>query len=284
MFRGIKKLFKTAFVLIIIGALLFGYAYQIEPYRLRQNEVFLSGDLSKNAGRPFTVALFGDTHFGFHYSLTQFEKAAEKIRLAEPDLIVFTGDLVDDLNTYDGNFSEIEEALAALQAKYGKFAVHGNHDYALSGKPVYTEIMEAGGFTVLSNETVFIPELNTVLYGIDDCLIGHGDPDLLLGTNAQYFNLVLCHEPDFFDTFSSNSISLMLSGHTHGGQVRLPFGLTDRFLPPYGQTYISGLYQEAACALYVTNGLGTTKLPLRFGAVPEVAVLRITQDSASANE
>ena len=283
MFRIIKRLFKTAFALIIIAALLLGYAYKIEPYRLRQSEFSLSGEFSKSAARSFTIVLFGDTHFGFCYSPDQFEKAAEKIRLLEPDLIVFTGDLVDDLNTYSGDFSEIEEVLAALPAKYGKFAVHGNHDYALSGKPVYVEIMEAGGFTVLTNETALIPELNTVIYGIDDCLIGNGNPDILLGADARYFNLVLCHEPDFFDAFSSHPISLMLSGHTHGGQVRLPFGLTDRFLPPYGQTYISGLYQNPGCTLYVTNGLGTTKLPLRFGAVPEITVLRIVPDEPTQN-
>ena len=226
------------------------------------------------ASRPFTIALFGDTHFGFYYDLEHFEEVIEMINEKSPDIIVFTGDLIDDLNTYEGDKAEVSAVLSRLQAKYGKFAVYGNHDYSKTGNPVYADIMEAGGFTVLENEYFYIPELNVTMYGIDDCLIGNGDPSVLLASSVYTFNLVACHEPDIFDEALDYNVSLMLSGHTHGGQVRLPF-FTSQFLPTHGEKYVSGLFDKNGSFLFVTKGIGTTKLPLRFGAVPEVAFIAI---------
>ncbi len=281
MFKLIKFVFKTALTLIIILSLVFAYAHIIEPFKLDANEIILSADditasgkSVSGASRPFTIALFGDTHFGFYYDLEHFEEVIEMINEKSPDIIVFTGDLIDDLNTYEGDKAEVSAALSRLQAKYGKFAVYGNHDYSKTGSPVYADIMEAGGFTVLENEYFYIPELNVTMYGIDDCLIGNGDPSVLLASSVYTFNLVACHEPDIFDEALDYNVSLMLSGHTHGGQVRLPF-FTSQFLPTHGEKYVSGLFDKNGSFLFVTKGIGTTKLPLRFGAVPEVAFIAI---------
>ena len=275
MIKLLKLIFKTAFLLIIIASLIFGYARLIEPYRLECRKISLS-EKETAAICPFTIVLFGDTQFGFDYDCSHFEEVISMINSQEPDLIIFTGDLIDDLNTYTGDISEISSMLTRLSANFGKFAVYGNHDYALSGEAVYRKIMENGGFTVLENESFFLPELNVAVHGIDDCLIGFGDPSFLQYASEDCFNLVLCHEPDIFNELSDYSISLMLSGHTHGGQVRIPF-YTDSFLPTYGKIYVSGLYESAGSFLYVTKGIGTTKLPLRFRAVPEVTVITVGQ-------
>lgn len=282
MFKLIKFVFKTAMTLIIILCLIFGYAHLIEPFRLEANELTLSaadvtagGRTVSGASQPFRIAVFGDTHFGFYYGCEHFDKVIEMINDEAPDIIVFTGDLIDDLNTYEGDKAEISDALTRLSAPYGKFAVYGNHDYSKSGTHIYADIMEAGGFTVLENEYFYIPELNVTVHGIDDCLIGYGQPNAVMQAASEYtFNLIVCHEPDIFDEITDYNVSLMLSGHTHGGQVRLPF-FTQQFLPPHGEKYVSGMFDTDGSFLYVTKGIGTTKLPLRFGAVPEAAFITI---------
>ncbi len=281
MFKLIKFVFKTAITLIIILAAVFGYAHMIEPFRLDAHKISISasditagGKTVSGASRSFTVAVFGDTHIGFYYDLEHFEKAIEMINAESPDIIVFTGDLIDDLNTYSEDKEKVSDALRRLTAVYGKFAVYGNHDYSKTGNPVYADIMEAGGFTVLENEYFYIPELNVTMHGIDDCLIGYGNPSVLEAASEYTFNLAVCHEPDIFDQITDYNVSLMLSGHTHGGQVRLPF-FTRQFLPPHGEKYVSGIFDNDGSFLYVTKGIGTTKLPLRFGAVPEIAFITI---------
>ena len=278
MIKGIKFLIKTAIVLIILALLILGYARFIEPYNLECTEAEIDSPLISADGEPIKAALFGDTHFGFNYDIEDFEKVIAEIEKASPDIIFFTGDLVDNLNTYKGDFAEISEALSRLEAPLGKFAVYGNHDYSKHGNNIYEDIMTTGGFKVLINESAELTDYNTVIHGIDDCLIGYGDPTFLQYADESKFNLVLCHEPDVFAEILDYNVSLMLSGHTHGGQIKLPVyvePISTIFLPPYGRQYVSGMYEESGSVLYVTHGIGTTKLPLRFMAVPELAFISI---------
>ena len=278
MIKGIKFLIKTAIVLIVLALITLGYARFVEPYSLECTEAEIHSPLISADENPLKLAIFGDTHFGFNYDVDDFEKVIAEIEKVSPDIIVFTGDLVDDLNTYKGDLAEISEVLSKLQAPLGKFAVYGNHDYSKSGNSIYADIMTAGGFKVLINEGIELTDYNTVVYGIDDCLIGYGDPTFLQYADESKFNLVLCHEPDVFAETLDYNVSLMVSGHTHGGQIKLPVyvePISSLFLPPYGRQYVSGMYEESGSALYVTHGIGTTKLPLRFMATPELAFISI---------
>lgn len=138
--------------------------------------------------------------------------------------------------------------------------------------------MTDGGFKVLINETLYLPDYNMNIFGITDCLIGKSDLSILSAAGPDTFNLVICHEPDVFDQLSDRNISLMLSGHTHGGQVNIPI-FTERFLPALGTKYVSGIFtavrDNSLNTLYVTKGIGTTKLPLRFMAKPEIAAITL---------
>lgn len=251
------------------------------------------------------IVLFGDTHLGFNYDLEDLYKVIDKINSQSPDIIVFSGDLIDNLNSYDGDTRLISEALSELSAPGGKYAVHGNHDYELSSNDPYTEIMEAGGFSVLINSSLYLPQYNINVFGITDCLIGSGDPSILTAAGPDTFNLVICHEPDIFDRISDFNATLMLSGHSHGGQVNIPL-YTEYFLPALGTKYVNGMFtsyrtngaasqavsasehsespesseifERSGCSvntLYVTKGIGTTKLPLRFRAKPEIVSITL---------
>lgn len=279
MFKLIWKLIKTVITISIIVVLLavtgVAYAQFIEPNRLKVAEIT---DISYSIHEPVTVAIFADTHFGFDYSIEDFQEVIDAINEKVPDYILFAGDLIDHLEKYEGDTSEISEKLAELKASKGKYAVFGNHDYGGGAENAYEYIMNAGGFTVLKNEIVTFDDNNFRIIGIDDVLIGYGNPSIVNTVAGDMYNLVLCHEPDVVDEVLDSNSDFFISGHTHGGQIRVPH-YTEMFLPSYGRTYVKGEYQldnQCQTVVYVNPGLGTTKIPARFGAVPEVTYLTIT--------
>lgn len=278
MFRFIWKLIKTAITLLIIVILLavtgIAYAQFIEPERLKVAEI---SDISYSIHEPITVAIFADTHFGFDYTTEDFTRTVKEINAKSPDYILFAGDLIDNLDESKIDTTEISARLAELNASKGKYAVFGNHDYGGGAENKYESIMNAGGFTVLKNEIITFEENNFRIIGIDDVLIGYGDPQIVNAAAPDMYNLVLCHEPDVIDEVYNSNSDFFVAGHTHGGQIRIPY-YTEMFLPSYGRTYVKGEYQlDNPCqtVVYVNPGLGTTKIPARFGAVPEITYLTI---------
>lgn len=278
MFKTIGKLFKTIILLILAGILLIGltacYARFIEPHRLTVKEI---GDISYSMKKPITVAVFADTHFGFEYDTKDFQKVVDVVNKNPPDLLLFAGDLIDNLNEYRGSTVEISKKLAQMKAHMGKYAVFGNHDYGGGAQYKYEDIMNAGGFQVLVNEIITFEDSNLRLIGIDDLLIGYGDPSVVNHADANMYNLVFCHEPDIVDKILESNTDYMVAGHTHGGQIRVPF-YTQKFLPSYGEKYVKGEYRlnnGNQTIIYVNSGLGTTKIPARLGAVPELTYITI---------
>jgi len=251
------------------------YAYQIEPNKLSVTNLSFYDE--KIEDTPIKIALFSDTHFSDSYTSEKFDNVIEAINKEKPDIILFAGDLLDDLDKYTGDVTLISQKLSEINAPYGKFAVFGNHDYSGSSEFDYPEILSNGGFTLLKNEIYSFDNANLSLVSIDDCLIGYGDPSIAAHTDQTRYNLILCHEPDVADTLVSQgySFDLMFSGHTHGGQVSLPV-LSNYILPRLGREYVKGLHQlDNDAELYVTRGLGTTLLPLRLRSVPEICFITL---------
>ncbi|WP_054740409.1 metallophosphoesterase [Cellulosilyticum ruminicola] len=202
----------------------------------------------------------------------------KKINELKPDLLIFTGDLIDD----NKKFNEKEDAiriLSEIETKYGKFAVAGNHDYGSNGIRRYKEIMKAANFQLLMNEHKVITlengkKLNII--GIDDAIFGKVDLEkAMLNSGKADYNIVLCHEPDLADEIQKYPADLQLSGHSHGGQVRIPFKgaiLT----PPKGKKYVKGLYDlSSRMKLYVNTGVGTSQQRFRLGTIPELTVINL---------
>lgn len=268
-----KKFFR--FVLIVIAAALLvgGYARFVEPNLLRTNHETISTDGKTG---PLTVVFFTDTHFGSQYSPQNLTRIVEKINAADPDLVFFGGDFFDtywqDAELLD--LSMISEELSKIQADLGKYAVWGNHDRGGGASQIYEQTLEAGGFTVLNNQWVSIPEENLTIAGVDDALLG--TPSLNLeGAPEDGFTILLSHEPDLITELSMESVDWVLSGHSHGGQVRLPF-LTEKILPPGSQQFFKGWYIWEQADLFVSSGIGTTQLPVRLGNIPEICVFELT--------
>jgi len=288
-FRFLKTVLRLALLLILGAGLLFSYARFVEPRFIDETHLALTDTAVQPPGianyyDSLTAAVFADVHFSEYYTPEDFQRVVDRINAAEPDLVFFLGDLIDDYNDYEGDTSIIIELLSSIQTSgraavtmengvvHDKFAVFGNHDYGGGLENYYQNIMESSGFHVLINETVAIPDWNVTITGIDDMVIGYGDPSCVSNLPEGAYNIVLSHEPDVITKFSDAPVDLMFAGHTHGGQINLPI-LSDYFLPPYGRIFISGEYRfenARGSLLYVNRGLGTTKLPLRFMAPPEL--------------
>ena len=219
--RKKHRLIRLLICLMLLVAVMAGYARYIEPYLLTQESVqYVSEDLAELLN-GIRIAIFADTHFSEYYTPEDFQKVVDRINAEKPDLIFFLGDLIDDYSTYPGDVGEIEKGLCSLEAGIGKYAVYGNHDYGGKMEFDYPEVMKAGGFHLLINESVYLEDLNLEVMGIDDMVIGYGDPDAAAVLKEERYNVVLCHEPDIADRLKSYAVDLMLSGHTHGRQINL---------------------------------------------------------------
>lgn len=278
MFKIIKFIIKLFFLLAVILAGLLIYSRYIEPNTLVEKyENISSPYISENAD-PIKIAVFSDTHFSKDYDLEDFQKIINSIEENKPDFVFFTGDLFDNLDTYDSKTDKISQALLSIKAPLGKYAIFGNHDYGGGAENEYEEILSAGGFKVLKNQYFALDSHKISIIGIDDFMIGYGDITKASWARDDYYNILLCHEPDVVDSILDYNIDLMVSGHTHGGQIHIP-GFSEDFLPTYGKNYVKGLFEfnnSRLTKLYVNPGLGTTKIPLRFFSKPEITYITVT--------
>jgi len=214
----------------------------------------------------------------FHlYPFTKIEFIREAVSTANslsPDLILLTGDYV--LAEAEAIF-ELAPALARLDAKYGVFAILGNHDLWTSAEVVQRGL-EEGGFPVLLNAGVTLSIGRSALYiaGLEDGWSGHPHLNKALeGCPQGATTILLMHEPDWADTlFADDRVSLQLSGHSHGGQVRLP-GIGAPVLPRFAHKYDQGLYRVHDMWLYVNRGIGVIDPPIRFRCRPEITEITL---------
>lgn len=269
-----KLFIKRLGYLILFGILIILYSTFVEPKLLH----VMSHDvlLSKMQGGAIKVVQFSDTHIGDFFSVKDLQKVVDKINEQEADLVLFTGDLMDNAATYEGSLEEIASLLSEIQAKSGKYAVFGNRDYGGGAERFYEELMTSAGFHVLLNEheTLTIKGTTLSLFGADDALIGYYDPvQTVARIQENHLNLLMLHEPDLADDFMHEPIDLIVAGHSHGGQVYLPF-IGPLITTSLAEKYVRGFYDVSDnIRLYVDTGIGNTKVPFRLFNVPKITVL-----------
>lgn len=282
----IKKTIGSFFTIVGAGCGGYFYAHEIEPRLLKvTSHEIKHADIPKSFD-GFKIVQFSDTHLGFHYDLNQFKKLMKQISTLKPDVIFFTGDLMDAPNEYPFP-DEIVPLLKGLKAPFGKYSIYGNHDHGGYGTDLYKNIMELADFRLLLNDSKQIQMLdgNSIyILGIDDAMLGR--PDFLSATSnvpKNQYKILLSHAPDLADFAAQYGIQLQLSGHSHGGQIQIPF-VGALITPKFAKKYREGFYEinnleSSPLTLYVNRGIGTTRLPFRFFSKPEITVftLRSTQ-------
>lgn len=247
------------------------YANKIEPSLLKIHQESIALKSIPKSFHGFKIVQFSDTHMGFQYTLKQLEHLVTTINELKPNIIVFTGDLIDEPQSYKSS-KKLIQTLQNLRTTDGKFWIYGNHDHGGYGTDIVQNIMSLSNFTLLQNTQTVLERNNDriILVGIDDMILGKPNLDMALQqTNPELFTILLAHEPDFADVATNYPIDLQLSGHSHGGQVRLPL-IGHLYTPTYAEKYVAGKYTIDDLILYVNQGIGTTRLPFRFFCKPEI--------------
>lgn len=262
-----KKYIKSALVLLIVIALLLFCSYQnrhLETTYYTYKAEQLGADLE-----GYRIVQISDLHnvkFGKNN-----QKLVDRIRECAPDMIVLTGDLVDSNHTnVDRAIQFVDEIVKICPVYY----VTGNHEYWL-GTSEYEKLMDglaSVGVVILDNQVVEISrgDAKFRLVGLDDKSLADGTLEALLSDEKE-LTVVLAHEPQYFARYAGTGVDLVLSGHAHGGQFRLPFvgGIVapdQGFLPEYtaGEYYMNGT------EMIVSRGLGNSVIPVRLFNYPEI--------------
>lgn len=272
-----KNFFKAILILFAVAIMLYIYSRYIEPDLLTVHHETIYSDLLSENKEEIKILQFSDTHVSGYFVIEDLKRTVSKINEENPDIVVFTGDLIDEYNDYENKeeVCEIWETLETIQAPL-KYAIYGNHDYGGGAESIYKQIMENSGFKVLINEKEALKQYNINIIGMDDSIFGNYDSEMFSNyLDEDSYNVVLSHEPDVAEYLLDYNIDLFLSGHSHGGQINLP---VVNSLPLLAEKYTRGLYSfenARETKLYVNIGLGTSKLPMRFMATPELSVFKL---------
>jgi len=265
---------------IALGILVVVWAVGIEPGRLVVRDYAIGLARWPKALDGYRIAFVTDIHAGSpHITLNYVREIVAETNALNPDVILLGGDYAIDsiVGGTKIDASEIAAVLKGLKARDGVFAVLGNHDNWDNG-PRIARLLEDAGIPVLEDRAVEVatPRGKYWLVGVSDFETApHDVAKALAGVSGA--TIVLTHSPDVFPALP-DFVALTLAGHTHGGQVYVPF-LGRPVVPSrYGQRYVMGVIREGGRTLFVGSGIGTSILPVRFLTPPEVSVLTLRSE------
>jgi hypothetical protein len=234
-----------------------------------------------------------DLHLGPYVSCSYLSEVVEECNETEPDLFLLTGDYIYNSSTF---LPRAVEVLRRLRSRFGSIAVLGNHD-CFDGGAQSREALRDAGIHLVNNGKVWVTGSGQIVAEAPQapslCVAGVGDfwvdtPDIeaaLAGVDPQTPRILLSHNPDFAETREAREgghrVDLMLSGHTHGGQISLPYVPALFNASYFGDTYTRGLVQGPAFPVYISVGVGVGSLPARFRVRPEVTVIELSRHTES---
>ncbi len=275
-----KKIRKLLIIIFLIIILVILYARFVEPYLLKTNEIKITSNEITDSFKGLKIVHISDIHYGTVVKDKILKKIVTEINILKPDIVIFTGDLIDDKYKENKNdLSIIIKYLKNINSTYGKYAVIGNHDYYNTN---YKNIIYDSGFILLNNNyDIIYNEKNESIgiYGFDDIL--YGTPTLDLLNDEKYKNtnykIVILHEPDYIDNIIYDyKVNLILAGHSHNRQVNIPF-IKAFWLPQGAKTYYDNYYNINDVDIYISNGIGTSFLKFRLFSIPSINFYRITK-------
>lgn len=249
-------------IFVFLGAI---YSFFVEPNILTVKTLKLESSDIKN----LKIVFVSDFHLSKH-SNKRFERIIEKVNEQNADIIISGGDYLKRHSVENSmELDKITKGISSMKSKYGIYSVLGNHDSFKDGKKV-EEALTKFGIVVLENKNTKLEIEGKPLYlaGISDMQTTHYSLDKALqDTNLPI--ILISHSPDITPN-AKGKVNLVLSGHTHGGQIRIPFFGAVIVPSKYGKRYEKGFVDNF---VYVTKGLGTSIVPLRFNCLPEITVI-----------
>lgn len=278
--RWLKWSFSV--ILIIIGIVL--YARFIGTMGFDTKEYTIYNDSIPSGFDGIKIVHFSDLHYNRAITSSKVDKIIKEINLINADIVVFTGDLIDkDMVITDSDYQYLKNAFSKINAKYGKFAILGNHDYKDMDNVI--DVFNDSGFKYLENsyeiiyneknEKIFIGGIGNVSYNLDD-----------IDKTMEYFNsnddidykVMLVHEPDISEKIVDNyNVSLILAGHSHNGQIRLPI-IGAIYTPEGSRKYYDEHYVIDGTDLYISSGIGVSMINYRFWNRPSINFYRLNKN------
>jgi uncharacterized protein len=292
-----KSIFKKLILFILFLSLsgLAIWAFYVEPSRLMVNHYPLKLQKWSTKHNGLKIVAISDIHGGSNFVTEErIREVVTQANSQSPDLIVLLGDYLSRKYLQPTELKmpleTVMDNLRGMKAKYGVYAVIGNHDNEFGGAKVRAEI-ERVGYKVLENEGVAVKHNDEWLriLGTDDVLKAGNNWNQISQNLKGTLNdletkegkvIVLTHNPDAIAYLTeelsiSDDFSLLIAGHTHGGQCRFPIIGAPVVPSEFGQKYAAGHIQDKGIDVFVTTGVGMSVLPVRFGVPPEIAVLEL---------
>ena len=279
--RFLRRVLRGGAALAGVAGLGAGYGFwEASQIRVRRQTVAVPRLPDAFAGK--TVAVLADLHHGPFVGLPFIRQAVALAQELAADAYALVGDFAHKGTHTAEQLAPCLEVLARLRAPLGVFAVPGNHDMQDRGR-VYRDAVRATALTDLTNRAVRVAIGSEAVWlaGVDDLWWGRPDlPAALRDVPAGAAVVLLAHNPDFAEVAPDPRVGLVLSGHTHGGQVYLP-GLGAAWMPSrYGDKYRGGLVRGPASQVFVSRGLGEAGIPLRLNCPPEINLLTLVPGGA----
>ncbi len=261
------------------------YAFLVEPRWIEVTRTRIHIRDLPDEFEGLRIALLTDLHAGEGTPMSVIRRACRLTMKQRPDLIAITGDLIaDDAHGFD----DVLAAIDGLRAPLGVYAVPGNHDHAVGIGRWRRDVGGHHTIQELTNRSVVrrIGNARICIAGVDDLSCGNPSLNSLPPPNGRDLTVLLAHVPDQAEQArrAYDQVDLVLSGHTHGGQIRLPFIGALRNPSAHGTLYEEGLRRRPWTQVYVSRGVGTIHLPARFLCRPEVALLELTGSARPPQE
>lgn len=285
-----KKILSTIIIIAIIITSILLYARYIGTSGFIVKEYKITNSSVPDKFYGTKVVHISDIHYGRTIKKKELQQLVKKINSLNPDLVVLTGDLIDrDTMLTDRMASVISETLKEIDADLGKYAISGNHDYKFDK---WATIISDSGFTNLndrydlvykeSSKPIFLGGLSTNSYQkektIEEKIKVMND---YFATKTEEnkdtfpdYKIMIMHEPDFIDKIQPENYDLVLAGHSHNGQVQLPF-IGAVILPPYAKKYYKPYYNVNGTDLYISSGIGTSTINYRLFNRPSINLYRL---------
>ena len=279
--KKIVRFFLIIFLLITITII---YARYGGTSGLITKEYKIESSLIGEDFDGLKVVHFSDLHYLRVTNNDKLKEIVDEINLIKPDIVFFTGDLIDkDFTLTDKDKEGLINELSSIKTKYGKYAVLGNHDY-VKDIEIFKDIYSNSNFNLLQNSYDIIYSSNNdklFIGGVDNYSYNEADINKVM----EYFNdnsdisykIILVHEPDYIDNILTNyNVNLVLAGHSHNGQINIPY-IKNFFLPYGSRKYYENYYKVNDTDLYISSGIGESSVNFRLFNKPSINFYRINR-------
>ena len=282
-----KKILKWLLIIFIILFLTIVYARYVGTMGLVTKEYTINDSDVPDGFDGIKIVHFSDLHYNRAISLSKVKSIIDEINLINPDIVVFTGDLIDrDATLSEKDYNDLTNLLLKINARYGKYAIMGNHDY-IKDKEKVIDVYNGSNFKYLDNdyeviynknmETIFIGGLGTISYEQEDI---NKTLDYLNENKDIDYKIVLVHEPDISGQIAKDyHVNLILAGHSHNGQVRLPI-IGAIYTPPHARKYYDNYYRIEGTNLYISSGIGVSLVNYRLWNRPSINFYRLNKEAS----